>query len=81
MAQDRLFRCWCPDDGDEQDGLDVEACAPHKAAEVYAARTHAAHEYPEAIDVMVRDAQHCTLWTVEAERLITFSASGGKVTP
>lgn len=70
-----MFRCWCPDDGDEDDAAKVDASDAQSAAESYAEENYSDMDFPDEIEVSVKDADgRVTRWTVDAEPSVTFSA-------
>jgi len=82
-----LYKCWCPDDGDEEDAEDVPVGGPldeptaHSparamtAAEEFVEKRWPDFDYAEAVRVNVRDpAGVLTEWTVAAHKEVSFSA-------
>lgn len=88
-----VFKCWCPDDGDESDAEDVTVGGPldspgdylqmhaMTAAEEFVEKRWSDFDHSEAIRVNVRDAADVlTEWTVVASSEVSFNAQrmGGK---
>lgn len=74
-----VFRCWFPDNGDEEDGEDVSHIQADWAAEEYAEREYSDNDYPNETTVWVRDPDgELTKWTVCAEPSVTFKAVEAK---
>lgn len=73
------YKVWDPDGGDETDADEVESVAPEYAAEQWVEDNYSDLEYPDEIDVCVKDPDgKLTTWTVTVEQRPHFSATEKK---
>jgi hypothetical protein len=71
------YRCWCPDDGDEESGTEVDAFDAHQAAEQYGAHIWGSSaDCPKEIRVYVRPrGSVIATYIVRARQEVSFSAT------
>jgi len=50
------FMCWCPDYNEESDAKEIENIDPYLAAEQYADSIHDSLDYPDEMEIHVKDA-------------------------
>lgn len=69
------FKVWCEDNSDESEADTVESFEAQYAAEKWVEDRHADLDYPDEIDVKVKDPKGViTEWTVTVESRPHFSA-------
>ncbi len=69
------YKVWDPDNADEEDADEVESFEPAYAAEEWVEDNYSDLDYPDEIDVKVKDDKGVvTEWTVTVEQRPHFSA-------
>jgi hypothetical protein len=79
------YKAWCPDNGDEDDALELPDASPgdgkdwaldaEDAAKVYVNRKWSDMSYPDEVNVCVRDPEGAlSKWTVTVEMVPRFAA-------
>ena len=73
----KQFKCWNPDEADEEDADDITAIDPEGAAEVFAERrdSYSGEGYSDKQTVYVRDEEGgFHMFNVQAETEVVYSA-------
>jgi hypothetical protein len=79
MSGKTKFRCWAPDDCDEEDAREVEAWDAEDAAKEHGEHRYSDSDYPGQQQISMR-APNGTLtqWTVSAQQDVHFTVREAK---